>query len=131
MPYHASHKSTPAVCHLQSLLIAARVHCLHACCCCYRYAEFVDQVAKSTATSHARSSVGKSPGSFKEIIAAILGPSPARSTWSMAVSLVAAAYHEQVQLDFGCFAEYYKQNFLAVEMMRAQPPADAWEHGEL
>jgi len=79
------------------------------------FAEFVSQVAASTATSHARASVGKSPGSFKEIIAAVLGPSAARATWSMAVALLAAAYHEQVQHDFECFAEYYEQTFLPVE----------------
>ena len=92
-----------------------------------QYAEFVDMVAKSTATSHARSSPGKSPGSFKEIIAAVLGPSPARATWGLAVSLLAAEYHEQVQLDFDCFATYYNKNYLFTEPHEPM----AWEHGEL
>lgn len=100
------------------------------------YAAFVSQVAASTATSHARSSVGKSPGSFKEVLAAVLGQSSARATWSMAVSLTAAAYHEQVQLDYACFSEYYKQTFLALELQAggrggAVAHEDAWEHGEL
>ena len=41
----------------------------------------------------------------------MLGPSSARATWGLAVSLVAAAYHEQVQLDYECFADYYRQTF--------------------
>ena len=49
----------------------------------------------------------------------------------MAVSLTAAAYHAQVQLDYQCFAEYYQQTFLALESQAAVGHEVAWEHGEL
>jgi uncharacterized protein (DUF2252 family) len=100
------------------------------------YADFVSQVAASTATSHTRSSVGKSPGSFKEVLASVLGPSSARATWSMAVALTAAAYHEQVQLDYACFKEYYQKTYQPQGVLAAAAALDsqgelAWEHGEL
>ena len=60
---------------------------------------------------HARGTVGQSPGQFKEIITAALGKANARATWSMAVQLIAAAYHEQVQLDFECFRDYYEDKY--------------------
>ena len=71
----------------------------------------MSQVAVVTATSHARGTVGKSPGQFKEVIADALGKANARATWSMAVQLIAAAYHEQVQLDFECFRDYYEDKY--------------------
>ena len=54
----------------------------------------------------------------------------------MAVSLTAAAYHEQVQMDYACFSEYYRQTFLALESQAvgrggAGAHQDAWEDGEL
>jgi len=75
------------------------------------FAEFVTAVATVTATSHVRGSVGKSPGSFKEVIAAALGPAYARMTWGVAVAKVAAQYREQVLLDFECFADFVKTNY--------------------
>ena len=74
-------------------------------------AEFVSAVATVTATSHVRASVSKSPGSFKEVIAAALGPPYARMTWGVAVAKVAAQYREQVLLDFKCFADFVKTNY--------------------
>ena len=59
-------------------------------------AELVQQIAVVTATSHTRGTVGKSPGQFKEVISAALGPSFARATWGMATVRIAAAYREQV-----------------------------------
>ena len=60
------------------------------------FTDFVRQVSIVTATSHARGTVGKSPAQFKEIVSSVLGPASAKATWSVAVSLIAAAYHEQV-----------------------------------
>jgi len=75
------------------------------------FAEFVTAVATVTATSHVRASVSKSPGSFKEVIAAAFGPPYARMTWGVAVTKVAEQYREQVLLDFKCFADFVKANY--------------------
>lgn len=75
------------------------------------YTNFVAQVAVVTATSHARGSVGKSPATFKEIVTTALSKASAKATWSMAVTLIAAAYHKQVGLDYECFREYYNATF--------------------
>ena len=82
------------------------------------FAQFVTQIAVITATSHTRGSVGKAPGTFKEVIHAALGPQYARATWGVSVSMVAAAYRKQVQEDFECFREY-------VDSLRAVPSVTA------
>ena len=80
------------------------------------FAEYVSQLGVLTATSHARGSIGKPPGTFKEIASSVLGPSSARASWSMAVALLAAEYREQVQLDYGCFSEYYEATYGALSL---------------
>lgn len=74
-------------------------------------AEFVQQIAVITATSHARGSVSSSPGQFKEVVSAALGAPFARATWGVAVSNLAAAYREQVLLDFQCFQDFVRSNY--------------------
>ena len=74
-------------------------------------AEFVQQIAVVTATSHARGTVGKSPGQFKEVVSAALDMPFARATWGIATVNVAAAYREQVLLDFQCFKEFAEANY--------------------
>ena len=76
------------------------------------FAEFVDHIAKITATSHARgSNPGAAPAQFKEVIASALGSTYARATWGVTVVESAAAYRKQVLLDFECFQEYVSKNF--------------------
>ena len=98
------------------------------------FTEFVRQVSVVTATSHARGTVGKSPAQFKEIVARVLGGPSAKATWSVAVSLIAAAYHDQVQLDYVCFREYYEHTFgkkslveVDEEQKRIKAKASAWD----
>ena len=74
-------------------------------------AEFVQQLAAVTATSHARGTAGNAPAQFKEVVSAALGTPFARATWGVSVASIAAAYREQVLLDFGCFTDYVKSNF--------------------
>ena len=74
-------------------------------------AEFVQQLAAVTATSHARGTAGTSPAQFKEVVSAALGKPFARATWGVSVASIAAAYREQVLLDFGCFTDYASSNF--------------------
>ena len=69
----------------------------------------VRQVAIVTATSHVRGSVGKAPVQFKEVIGAALSSVEARAQWGAAVARTAAAYREQVLLDFECFSNWVKQ----------------------
>ena len=76
-------------------------------------AEFVSQIAVVTATSHARGSYGKSPGQFKEVIAAVLGRYPAHKAWGASVARVAAEYREQVLIDFECFRKFVETNYSA------------------
>lgn len=76
-------------------------------------AEFVQQIAVVTATSHARGTVGKSPGQFKEVVSAALGMPFARATWGIATANMAAAYREQVLHDFECFKEFVEANYSA------------------
>ena len=72
------------------------------------YAEYIQAIAISTATSHVRGTVAKAPATFKDVIAAAFGKSYAKETWGVSVAKVAAAYREQVILDFDCFAAYAK-----------------------
>ena len=74
-------------------------------------AEFVQQLAAVTATSHARGTAGNAPAQFKEVVSAALGTPFARATWGVSVASIAAAYREQVLLDFGCFTDYVRSNF--------------------
>lgn len=74
-------------------------------------AELVQQLAAVTATSHARGTAGNAPAQFKEVVSAALGTPFARATWGVSVASIAAAYREQVLLDFGCFTDYVKSNF--------------------
>ena len=74
-------------------------------------AEFVQQLAAVTATSHARGTAGNAPAQFKEVVTAALGSPFARATWGVSVASIAAAYREQVLLDFGCFTDYVRSNF--------------------
>ena len=76
-------------------------------------AEFVQQIAVVTATSHARGTVGKSPGQFKEVVSAALGMPYARATWGIAAANVASAYREQVLHDYKCFKEFVEANYSA------------------
>ena len=59
----------------------------------------------------ARGSVSSSPGQFKEVVSAALGAPFARATWGVAVSNLAAAYREQVLLDFQCFQDFVRSNY--------------------
>jgi hypothetical protein len=61
------------------------------------FAQLVQQIAVITATSHARGTVGHSPGQFKEVVAAALGSPYATATWGISVARLAATYHEQVR----------------------------------
>ena len=70
------------------------------------FAEYVEQIAAATATSHVRASVGRAPAHFKEVIDAALGTSYARMTWADSVARVAKEYREQVLLDYECFFAY-------------------------
>ena len=72
---------------------------------------FMEQVAISTATSHTRGTLGKSPGQFKHFLEAALGEYDRRAVWAHDVERVAQNYHEQVVLDFECFVEYLKDDF--------------------
>lgn len=74
------------------------------------FAEYVQEIAVITATSHTRGTYGKSPGEFKEVIAAVFGQTYARTTWGISVAKVAASYREQVLLDYNCFAEFVSSN---------------------
>ncbi|CAB9518536.1 Uncharacterized protein conserved in bacteria (DUF2252) [Seminavis robusta] len=70
------------------------------------FIDFMEQVAVSTATSHVRGTVSKSPGQFKHEIASALGHYRDRVAWGRAVQQVATDYREQVLLDFQCFRQY-------------------------
>jgi uncharacterized protein (DUF2252 family) len=74
-------------------------------------AEYVQNIAVITATSHARGTIGRSPGQFKEVIATALGEPYARATWGIAVSNIASMYREQVLLDFDCFKAFVEANY--------------------
>lgn len=84
-------------------------------------AEYVEQIAMITATSHTRGTVGKPPGTFKEVIAAAFGSTYARATWGVSVAKIAAAYREQVLLDYQCFREYAES---VVGPLKARDPED-------
>ena len=73
---------------------------------------FVEQVAIITATSHTRGSVGAAPVRFKDVIARAFADGAAVERWGEYIALIAAAYREQVLLDFGCFRKWAKE-FLA------------------
>jgi uncharacterized protein (DUF2252 family) len=75
------------------------------------FIQFMEQIAVATATSHARGTVGKSPGQFKHVIASILGHKANRKAWGKSVRKIAQNYHEQVMLDFGCFKEFVDANY--------------------
>ena len=70
------------------------------------YARYVQAIAATTATSHVRGTVAKAPATFKDVVAAAFRESYARETWGVSVAKVAAAYREQVILDYDCFAAY-------------------------
>ena len=72
------------------------------------FGDFVRQVAMVTATSHVRGGVGKAPVQFKEVIAAALDSVRARAQWGASVARTAAAYREQVLLDFQCFRSWVR-----------------------
>ena len=101
------------------------------------YAAFISQVAASTATSHARSSVGEvAPARSRRSSLQPSSASRARARRGAWRSRLLRPHHEQVQLDYACFSEYYKQTFLALELQAggrggAVAHEDAWEHGEL
>jgi len=74
------------------------------------FLEFVEHVARITATSHARGTVGKSPAQFKHVLASVLGRHWAdRQTWGKAVVQVAKDYRQQVLLDYDCFKRHVEQ----------------------
>jgi uncharacterized protein (DUF2252 family) len=75
------------------------------------FAEFMEQIAAATATSHVRGSVSKTPGDFKHVIQALLGKKSKRRDWGKAVTRLAGAYHEQVLLDFECFSNYAQEHY--------------------
>lgn len=50
--------------------------------------------------------MGSPPATFKEVLDAAFAASYAKETLGVAVAKVAAAYREQVVLDFECFREY-------------------------
>eukprot|EP00633_Aureoumbra_lagunensis_P008119 CAMPEP_0197321174 /NCGR_PEP_ID=MMETSP0891-20130614/63663_1 /TAXON_ID=44058 ORGANISM="Aureoumbra lagunensis, Strain CCMP1510" /NCGR_SAMPLE_ID=MMETSP0891 /ASSEMBLY_ACC=CAM_ASM_000534 /LENGTH=294 /DNA_ID=CAMNT_0042812909 /DNA_START=705 /DNA_END=1589 /DNA_ORIENTATION=+ len=66
----------------------------------------VRQLAIATATSHVRGSEAKAPVMFKQVISSALGSDSARSRWSSAIARTAAAYREQVLLDYECFRQW-------------------------
>ena len=86
------------------------------------FAEYVEQIAVITATSHTRGTVGKSPGQFKEVVSSAFGSPYARATWGVSVVDIAKSYRLQVLLDFECFQEYAQ----SIE----DQPDDATEDGE-
>ena len=45
------------------------------------------------------------------MVSAALGTPYARATWGVSVASIAAAYREQVLLDYGCFTDYVRSNF--------------------
>jgi uncharacterized protein (DUF2252 family) len=75
------------------------------------FIEFMKQIAVATATSHARGTVGKSPGQFKHVIASIFGKKSNRKKWGKSVQKIAQNYHEQVILDFRCFKDFVDANY--------------------
>lgn len=75
------------------------------------FTEFMAQIARATATSHVRGSVAKKPGDFKHVIRALLGRKSKRREWGKAVARLARAYHEQVLLDYECFAKYVHEHY--------------------
>jgi len=75
------------------------------------FSEFIGQIAMATATSHVRGTVGKKPGDFKSVIQALLGSHSNRKKWGQEVAKLAKAYHQQVLLDYGCFASYVKEMY--------------------
>ncbi len=65
--------------------------------------EFMEQVAFTTATSHVRGNIAQAPGDFKNVISILFKDSSRQLQWSQAITDIAAAYHEQVHIDFECF----------------------------
>jgi uncharacterized protein (DUF2252 family) len=88
------------------------------------FAEYVSHIATSTATSHVRGTASKSPGQFKEVIAAAFGATYARTTWGVAVAKVAAQYREQVLLDFECFRDFVNEQHHADAGLAKLDPSD-------
>ena len=68
-----------------------------------KLANYAEQAAVVTATSHARGTVGRSPAQFKEVIAQVLGPKRARNAWAERVAQIAEGYRKQVLADYECF----------------------------
>jgi len=75
------------------------------------FSKFMAQVAVATATSHVRGSLSRAAGGFKHVIEALLGHRKDREKWGDAVLRLAAAYHEQVLLDFQCFADFVESEY--------------------
>lgn len=67
------------------------------------YAEFISQVAFTVATSHVRGNVAPVPGDFKNTITMMFQDASRLDQWSQAIVDLAAAYHDQIDLDFQCF----------------------------
>ena len=74
------------------------------------FQEFMEQIAISTATSHVRGTVAKSPGDFKNVIEALLGKKKQRTAWGKAVTQFARKYREQVLLDYKCFKHFVEKH---------------------
>jgi len=80
------------------------------------FVDFMEQVAVSTATSHVRGTVSKSPGQFKHVIASALGHYRDRTAWGKAVVEVAQEYRKQVLLDFKCFQQYVADLYPSLDL---------------
>ena len=75
------------------------------------FVQFMEQAAVSTATSHVRGTVSKSPGQFKHMLFAVVFPQEIRMAWTHGMVNLARHYHGQVQLDFACFRDYVEANY--------------------
>jgi uncharacterized protein (DUF2252 family) len=75
------------------------------------FRDFAEQIAISTATSHVRGSVAKSPAQFKNVIDAIMFNRHDRKAWGIGVENFAQAYHQQVLLDYQCFCAFIERKY--------------------
>lgn len=75
------------------------------------FEDFVAQIAIATATSHVRGSPAMPPADFKTVIHSIMESSVNRREWGHGVEKFARAYHEQVLLDYECFANFVKEKY--------------------
>jgi len=72
------------------------------------FAEFMEQIAMVTATSHVRGTVSRSPGQFKDVLASVL-QGKVRKQWSRSIVSLALSYHQQVLLDYECYRDYMER----------------------